>query len=93
MFVRNSVMGTQNLSLDAIGLRVFPLLLIGNVVVWLSKLPPGTITSWVELYRVFLERYFPRSKKLKLKDQINNFEHKEFLVVFLSRVLLVGLTF
>ncbi|MCF7184085.1 retrotransposon gag domain-containing protein, partial [Corynebacterium parakroppenstedtii] len=74
VFVCKSVMGTQNLSLDVVGLRVFPLSLTSNTAVWLFELPPGTITSWAELQRVFLERYFPRSKKLKLKDQINNFE-------------------
>jgi len=73
VFVCKSAMGTPNISMDAIGLRVFPLSLTGNAAVWLSELPPGMITSWAELQQVFLEKYFPRAKKLKLKDQINNF--------------------
>src|ERR1051325_11511703 len=31
------------------------------------------ISSWAELQQVFLEKYFPKAKKLKLKGQINNF--------------------
>ncbi|MDV3181135.1 MAG: hypothetical protein Q8830_02790 [Candidatus Phytoplasma australasiaticum] len=64
----------QNLSMDAVRLCVFPLSLIGNAVACLLKLPQSSITSWAELQIAFMERYFLWLKKLKLKDQTNNFE-------------------
>lgn len=59
--------------MDTVQLCIFLLSLMGTVV-WLFELPQSSITSWADLYKAFLEMYFLRSKKIKLKGQINNFE-------------------
>lgn len=56
--------------MDVIGLTVFPLSLIGDVVVWFSELFYNSID---QLYKVFVARYFLVSKKLNHTDKLNNF--------------------
>lgn len=52
---------------------MFPLSLTGDATIWLSELPCNSITTWDQLHSVFMEKYFPVSKKLNLKDRLNNF--------------------
>ena len=61
------------MDLDVIGLRVFPLLLTGEVVIWFTKLPYNSIFTWNQLRDVFLAHHYPVSKKLNHKDRVNNF--------------------
>ncbi|PHT27195.1 Protein NRT1/ PTR FAMILY 4.6 [Capsicum baccatum] len=44
-----------------------------EVVLWLWSLPVGSTTSWVGLMEAFLERCFPSSRMLQLRDEIINF--------------------
>ncbi|KAK4706895.1 hypothetical protein R3W88_033538 [Solanum pinnatisectum] len=59
--------------MNVIGLRVFPLSLTGDAAVWFTELTYNSIYTWDQLTDVFLEKYFPMSKKLNHKDKINNF--------------------
>jgi len=68
-----SSVGRPDLDMDIIGLIVFPLSLIEDVVVWFSELPYNSIYTWEQLHKVFMARYFLVSKKLNLKDKLNNF--------------------
>ena len=61
------------MDLDVIGLRVFPLSLTGQAVIWFSELPYNSIFTWNQLRDIFLARYCPVSKKLNHKDRVNNF--------------------
>ncbi|KAK4721330.1 hypothetical protein R3W88_011563 [Solanum pinnatisectum] len=61
------------LDINVLRLRVFPLSLTGDVVVWFSKLPYNSIHTWHELHKVFMAKYFPLSKKMNHKDKLNNF--------------------
>ena len=54
--VCKSCVGRPDLDLDVIGLRVFPLLLTGEVVIWFTKLPYNSIFTWNQLRDVFLAR-------------------------------------
>ena len=61
------------MDLDVIGLRVFPLSLTGEAAIWFTELPYNSIFTWNKLRDVFLERYYPVSKKVNHKDRVNNF--------------------
>ena len=58
---------------DAIRLRLFPFSLNSKAKAWLISLPPGTITTWEELVRSFLNKYFPPAKSAKMRNDITNF--------------------
>ena len=62
---------------DAIDLHLFPFSLKDKVRAWLHSLPSGCITSWDELIRVFLTKFFPPSKRASLRNQVTNFLQKE----------------
>ena len=65
--------GRPDLDLDVIGLRVFPLLLMGEAAIWFTKLPYNSIFDWNQLRDFFLARYYQVSEKLNHKDIVNNF--------------------
>jgi len=58
---------------DAIQLHLFPFSLRDKVRAWLHSLPSGCITTWDELTRAFLAKFFPPSKTASLRNQITNF--------------------
>ena len=49
--------------LDVIGLRVFPLSLMGEAAIWFTELPYNSIFTWNQLRDVFLACYYPVSMK------------------------------
>ena len=61
--------GRPNLDLDVIGLRVFPLSLLGEAAIWFANLPYNSIFTWNKLRDILLARYYPVSKKLNNKDK------------------------
>ncbi|XP_075080104.1 uncharacterized protein LOC142165453 [Nicotiana tabacum] len=60
----------NNVSDDALRLRVFKYSLAGEARKWLQNMPPNSIHSWPELIRAFLAKWFPQSKKSELRDKI-----------------------
>ena len=58
--------------MDVIGLRVLTLAPTRDAAIWFTKLPFDSIYTWNQLRDVFLECYYPVSKKLNHKD-VNNF--------------------
>ncbi|XP_073135969.1 uncharacterized protein [Henckelia pumila] len=44
---------------------------------WLTNLPAGLITTWDDLAKDFLTKYFPPSKSMKLRDDITTFAQGE----------------
>lgn len=65
-----------NISQKSIRLRLFPFSLTGEATMWLEELPLRCITSWQELTEAFLDRFFPPSKMLQLRDDITNFRQE-----------------
>ena len=61
------------MKLDVIGLRVFPLSLMGEAAIWFTEILYNSIFTWKQLRDVFLARYYQVSKKLNHKDRVNNF--------------------
>ncbi|XP_058783187.1 uncharacterized protein LOC131657848 [Vicia villosa] len=62
---------------DAIRLRLFPFSLRDRAWAWLQSLPQNSVTTWEELKTVFLACYFPPSKTVALRAQINGFRQKD----------------
>ena len=67
----------NGVSTDAIRLSLFPFLLRDKTRAWLHSLPPGCITTWDELTKAFLVKFFPLSKTTRVQNQITTFSQKE----------------
>ena len=65
-----SSMKPQGISEEQIKLRAFPFSLADLAKDWLYYLPSGSITSWNELKRMFLEKYFPASRAATIRKEI-----------------------
>jgi len=64
-------------SADAIHLRLFPFSLRDKAKAWLHSLSPGSISTWEELTKAFLTKFFPPSKTASLRNQITSFTQRE----------------
>ena len=71
--VCKSFIRRPDLNMDVIGLRVFPLSLMGEAVIWFTKISYNSIYIWNQLRDVFLAPYYLVSKKRNHKDRVNNF--------------------
>ncbi|KAK1427528.1 hypothetical protein QVD17_16215 [Tagetes erecta] len=65
-----SGMKPHNVTEDQIKLRAFPFALQDSAKEWLYYLPPGSVTTWNELARLFLDKYFPEVKASILRREI-----------------------
>ena len=52
---------------EQVKLRAFPFSLADSAKEWLYYLPSGTVTTWNEMNKLFLERYFPASKATNIR--------------------------
>ncbi|XP_061364674.1 uncharacterized protein LOC133308099 [Gastrolobium bilobum] len=57
-----NTMRPQGVDVEQIKLRAFPFSLDSGAKDWLYYLPPSSIASWVNMSRLFLEKYFPSSR-------------------------------
>ncbi|XP_065623864.1 uncharacterized protein LOC111986231 [Quercus suber] len=55
---------------DQIKLRAFPFSLKDSAKDWLYYLPSGSIKTWNEMKRLFLEKYFPASRAANIQKEI-----------------------
>jgi len=67
----------SGVSSDAIHLCMFLFSLSDKAMAWLQSLQSSCITTWDELTRAFLAKFFPPSKTLGLRNQNTNFLQKE----------------
>jgi hypothetical protein len=72
-----SSMKPQGVSEEQIKLRAFPFSLEDAAKDWLFYLPPGTITTWPNLVRLFLDKYFPTSRAIGIRKEICGIRQKE----------------
>ncbi|XP_028798641.1 uncharacterized protein LOC114754069 [Neltuma alba] len=63
-------MKPSGVSEDQIKMRAFLFSLESSTKNWLLRLPPGFITSWDQLKRLFLEKYFPASRTSSIRKDI-----------------------
>ncbi|CAL1378683.1 unnamed protein product [Linum trigynum] len=62
---------------DAIRLRMFSFSLLGNASHWFQNLTPRSITTWGQLEKTFLDKYFPPAKAMKRQEEIVTFKQAE----------------
>ncbi|XP_071933622.1 uncharacterized protein [Coffea arabica] len=67
----------NGVSEDAIKLRLFPFSLRDKAKVWLQSHPPNTFTTWDELAKIFLNKFFSPGKTAKLRMDITSFSQQE----------------
>ncbi|XP_070046828.1 uncharacterized protein [Nicotiana tomentosiformis] len=72
----------NGVSHDAVYLRVFPFTLKDDAKHWLHSLPNGSIRTWDEMTRKFLDKYFSSAKTYKFRREIHNFCQNETETVF-----------
>ena len=58
---------------DTVRLKFIPFALKDDAKKWIYSLPANFITNWDGFMRVFLRKYFPNCKTIKLKNEINQF--------------------
>ena len=62
---------------EATRLRLFQFSLRDQASQWLERFPAGSITTWDDLTRRFLTRFFPPERTAKLRDAILFFEQRQ----------------
>jgi len=72
----------RDLSDEEVRLRLFPFSLEDRATLWLHNLPANSITSWAELSKKFLNKYYPIKKTNTMIDAIRNFRQKDNEVFF-----------
>ena len=65
-----SSMKPTNILEEQLKLSEFPFSLADSAKEWLYYLPYGTVTTWNEMKKLFLEKYFPASKATNVKKEI-----------------------
>ena len=49
---------------------------------WYYSLPTGSINTWADLHKAFLEKFFPAKKENTLKKAISNIEQEEDEILY-----------
>ncbi|CAN6554949.1 unnamed protein product [Malus baccata var. baccata] len=58
-------------------MKAFPFSLMDKAKDWLYELAPGTVTSWENMKRAFLEKFFPTSRVIFLRKRISGIQHNQ----------------
>jgi len=74
-FFRLSV--TYKANQEVVRLHLFPFSLKDKANTWFHSLEVGSITSWDQMWRAFLGRFFPRSKTAQLRAKLYQFTQKD----------------
>ncbi|KAE8665021.1 ocs element-binding factor 1-like [Hibiscus syriacus] len=72
-----SSMRPQGVTEEQIKLRVFPFSLTDRAKEWLFYLPPGSVTTWAEMVRMFLDKFFPASRAAGIRREICGIKQKD----------------
>ena len=66
-----SSMTPINVDENILKMKAFPFSLLEKAKDWLFELAPGTITSWENMKKAFLENFFPTSRVILLRKRIS----------------------
>nr|GFA84760.1 hypothetical protein [Tanacetum cinerariifolium] len=61
---------------DALHLYLFPHSLTHHVTAWFDHFPKNSITTFEQMAKMFLGKYFPPSRVTKLRNEITNFRQR-----------------
>jgi Retrotransposon gag protein len=67
---------TEGLPVDYVKLKAFKWSLGGKALAWLDSLPPRSITTWTQLYELFMNKFFPPAKTTELRGQITSYRQR-----------------
>ncbi|KAE8668557.1 hypothetical protein F3Y22_tig00112293pilonHSYRG00181 [Hibiscus syriacus] len=67
----------QGVTEEHIKLRAFPFSLTDRAKDWLFYLPPGSVTTWAEMVRMFLDKFFPSSRAAGIQREICKRKQKD----------------
>ncbi|GMJ04675.1 hypothetical protein HRI_004136700 [Hibiscus trionum] len=67
----------QGVSDDQIKLRAFPFSLSDIAKDWLFDLPPNSVTTWTDMAKLFLDRFFPAAKASEIRRSILSIQQRE----------------
>jgi len=67
----------NEISADAIKLRLFPFSLMDRSNDWHLNEELNSITTWEALLKAFLSKYFPPGKTTKLRAEITSFAQRD----------------
>nr|GEW94195.1 reverse transcriptase domain-containing protein [Tanacetum cinerariifolium] len=70
---------------DALRLYLFPHSLTHHAIAWFDRLPRNFITTFEQMAKMFLEKYFPPSMVTKLRNEITNFRQRPDESLFEAR--------
>nr|XP_016467928.1 PREDICTED: uncharacterized protein LOC107790511 [Nicotiana tabacum] len=65
-----------NVTPEATRLLLFPFSVTGEAKIWLNSLPINSITTWEELVKQFLNKFYPPNKTAKQVDEILSLRQK-----------------
>ena len=68
-----STVKIQHFSDDALRLKLFPFFLKDRAKYWLNSIDTVTISTWDQLQREFLKKYFPIGKTNQIRKAITSF--------------------
>ncbi|KAM1255941.1 hypothetical protein ACFX2G_030716 [Malus domestica] len=72
-----SSMTPVNVDESILKMKAFPFSLLEKAKDWLYELAPGTVTSWESMKRAFLEKFFPTSRVILLRNRISGIQQDE----------------
>ncbi|GJS89100.1 reverse transcriptase domain-containing protein [Tanacetum coccineum] len=71
-----STMKFPNVPSTSVRLMLFPFSLEGAAWIWLEKEPPRSIQTWDDLVSKFINKFFPHSKTINLRNEITRFQQR-----------------
>ncbi|GJV91608.1 reverse transcriptase domain-containing protein [Tanacetum coccineum] len=66
----------SNVPSTSVKLMLFPFSLEGAARIWLEKEPPRLILTWDDLVSKFINKFFPPSKTINLRNEITRFQQR-----------------
>jgi len=66
-----SMMHFPNILIDVVHMKLFPFALKDSAKRWMYDLTANFVTSWNDFVKLFLRKYFPNAKTVKLRNEIN----------------------
>jgi len=68
-----SMMHFPIIPIDIVRTKLNPFALKDSAKRWMYSLAANSVTSWKDFIRLFLRKYFPNAKTVKLRNEINQF--------------------
>ncbi|KAM1606984.1 hypothetical protein ACFX1Z_027619 [Malus domestica] len=72
-----SSMTPINVDGNILKMKAFPFTLMDKAKDWLYELAPRTVTSWENMRRAFLEKFFPTSRVILLRKKISGIQQSQ----------------